>query len=37
MDPKENNAAKVKLSLELPLELDKRLEEIAQELGSTKS
>ena len=28
---------KIKLSLEIPLELNARLEEIAKELGSTKS
>jgi predicted transcriptional regulator len=31
------NPDKIKLSLEIPLELNARLEEIAKELGSTKS
>jgi predicted transcriptional regulator len=31
------NPDKIKLSLEIPLELNARLEEIARELGSTKS
>lgn len=31
------NSDKIKLSLEIPLELNARLEEIARELGSTKS
>jgi predicted transcriptional regulator len=31
------NPEKIKLSLEIPLELNARLEEIAKELGSTKS
>jgi predicted transcriptional regulator len=31
------NSDKIKLSLEIPLELNARLEEIAKELGSTKS
>jgi predicted transcriptional regulator len=31
------NPDKIKLSLEIPLELNTRLEEIAKELGSTKS
>lgn len=32
-----HNSDKIKLSLEIPLELNARLEEIAKELGSTKS
>ena len=30
------NSDKIKLSLEIPLELNARLEQIARELGSTK-
>lgn len=36
MNPKEKKA-KVRLSLELPVELNERLEEIARDLGSTKT
>ena len=34
---KKENSGKIKLSLEIPLELNERLEQIAKDLGSTKS
>lgn len=36
MNPKKKKA-KVRLSLELPVEINERLEEIARDLGSTKT